>query len=188
MTKLIKGISPNFTVIEKDETLKTGLEEILADQKATLVIDDVLNIDLQSLLTPSLIVGNLPYYITSPILRKFFSHEHPNILGGLFMIQMEVGEKIKRDAGKKSYLYRLLNYAYRVDYLKTIPAKAFSPAPKVKSCLVSLVKKSELPQLSFERLVEFLDFFSPYSRKTLGKIAKMVEKKEKHFSIPEVLQ
>jgi 16S rRNA (adenine1518-N6/adenine1519-N6)-dimethyltransferase len=104
------------------------------------------------------------------------------------MIQAEVGEKIKRDAGKKSYLYRLLNYAYHVEYLKTVPAKAFNPAPKVKSCLVSLAKKSVLPQLSFERLVEFLDLFSPYSRKTLGKIAKMIEKKEKYFPIPEHLQ
>jgi hypothetical protein len=42
--------------------------------------------------------------------------------------------------------------------------------------MIGLVKKSELPQLSFERLVEFLDAFSPYSRKTLGKIAKMREK------------
>jgi 16S rRNA A1518/A1519 N6-dimethyltransferase RsmA/KsgA/DIM1 with predicted DNA glycosylase/AP lyase activity len=37
-----------------------------------------------------LIVGNLPYYITSPILRKFFADEKNNCAGGIFMIQKEV--------------------------------------------------------------------------------------------------
>jgi 16S rRNA A1518/A1519 N6-dimethyltransferase RsmA/KsgA/DIM1 with predicted DNA glycosylase/AP lyase activity len=148
------------------------------------------------------IVGNLPYYITSPILRKFFTSPAPSqpqhtetkqrtspylIEGGLFMVQAEVGEKIKRDADKKSYLYRLLNFAYHVEYLKTVPAKAFNPPPKVKSCLISLVKKSELPNISFEKLVSFLDTFCPYSRKTLGKIAKMTQKHctSSAFIIPE---
>ncbi|MDR3169663.1 MAG: hypothetical protein LBU27_08220 [Candidatus Peribacteria bacterium] len=177
MTKLIKDISPNFTVIEKDATMKPGLEEIV-QEKGEIIIDDVLKIDVDTELSVSktLVVGNLPYYITSPILRKFFGNEHPNILGGLFMIQAEVGEKITVDAQKKSYLYRLLNYAYHVQYLKTVPAKAFNPPPKVKSCLVSLVKKAEVPQLSFEALVSFLDAFAPYSRKTLGKIGKMLGK------------
>jgi 16S rRNA (adenine1518-N6/adenine1519-N6)-dimethyltransferase len=136
----------------------------------------------------TLIVGNLPYYITSPILRKFFegnSQLEHQIIGGLFMVQEEVGEKIRYDAKKKSYLYWLLNYAYQVEYLKSIPAKAFSPAPKVKSCIISLVKKPILPQLSFEQLQAFLDAFSPYSRKTLGKIAKMLKKKGITYNLPE---
>jgi 16S rRNA A1518/A1519 N6-dimethyltransferase RsmA/KsgA/DIM1 with predicted DNA glycosylase/AP lyase activity len=52
------------------------------------------------------------------------------------MVQDEVLQKLRSDAGKKSYLYWILNYAYEVQYLKTVPAKAFSPAPKVKSCLI----------------------------------------------------
>jgi 16S rRNA (adenine1518-N6/adenine1519-N6)-dimethyltransferase len=141
-----------------------------------------------SLPEKTLIVGNLPYYITSPILRKFFEGKcqlNAQVVGGIFMVQEEVGEKIRYDAKKKSYLYWLLNYAYQVEYIKSVPAKAFSPAPKVKSCIISLVKKAELPQLSFEKLQAFLDAFSPYSRKTLGKIAKMLQKKGTSFSIPE---
>ncbi|MDR0606929.1 MAG: hypothetical protein LBG52_00930, partial [Candidatus Peribacteria bacterium] len=195
MTRLIKDISPNFTVIEKDETMKTGLEEMLQGN-GKIIMDDVLRASIGSAffedgkgLQRLFIVGNLPYYITSPILRKFFCTEYPDILGGLFMIQAEVGEKIARDAKKKSYLYRLLNYAYHVKYLKTVSAKAFAPPPKVKSCLVSLVKKAELPQISFERLLRFLEVFAPYSRKTLGKIAKMQEKREgkNTFFIPKHL-
>ena len=104
------------------------------------------------------------------------------------MVQDEVWEKLRSDAGKKSYLYRILNYAYEVQYLKTVPAKAFSPAPKVKSCLIWLIKKDNIPNISFNKLIEFLDLFSPYSRKTLWKISKMIAKKWGSFVIPEHLE
>jgi 16S rRNA A1518/A1519 N6-dimethyltransferase RsmA/KsgA/DIM1 with predicted DNA glycosylase/AP lyase activity len=64
-----------------------------------------------------------------------------------------------------------------VDYLKTVPAKSFNPPPKVKSCMIGLTKKSQFPSISFKQLLLFLDAFSPYSRKTLGKISKLLEKK-----------
>jgi 16S rRNA A1518/A1519 N6-dimethyltransferase RsmA/KsgA/DIM1 with predicted DNA glycosylase/AP lyase activity len=51
-----------------------------------------------------LIVGNLPYYITSPIFRVFFGYGKPHFAGGVFMIQKEVADKIIEDAHKKSYL------------------------------------------------------------------------------------
>lgn len=104
------------------------------------------------------------------------------------MIQHEVWEKIAFDAEKKSYLYRLLNYRYQVQYLKLVPAKAFNPAPKVKSCMISLLKREKKPEFSFEKLVQFLDAFSPYSRKTLWKISKMLEKKDVFYQIPPEFQ
>jgi 16S rRNA A1518/A1519 N6-dimethyltransferase RsmA/KsgA/DIM1 with predicted DNA glycosylase/AP lyase activity len=64
-------------------------------------------------------------------------------------------------------LWWLLNRAYTVEYVKTVPAKCFSPAPKVKSCLVRLTKKKNVERVDFESLLEFLNLFSPYSRKTL---------------------
>ena len=81
----------------------------------------------------------------------------------------------------------LTNYENRYEYLKTVPAKAFSPVPKVKSCLIWLIKKDKLPNIEFDELIRFLDLFSPYSRKTLGKISKMISKKWGSFVIPENL-
>ena len=88
-----------------------------------------------------MIVGNLPYYITSPIFRVFFGYGEQHFAGGVFMIQKEVADKISEDAGKKSFLRWLLNYAHKVSYLKTVPAKAFKPAPKVTSAIVGLAGK-----------------------------------------------
>ncbi len=176
ITKLIKDISPDFLVIEKDEKMLTGLEEILW-WKAQIIMNDVLHTDIVSEKTHLFIVGNLPYYITSPILRKFFAPES-HVLWGLFMIQAEVGEKITFEAKKKSYLYRLLNYGYKVEYLKTVAPKSFTPPPKVYSCLISLKKKekTEIPQISFTILKDFLDLIAVYPRKTLGAITKLLEK------------
>ena len=65
-----------------------------------------------------------------------------------------------------------------------VPAKAFSPVPKVKSCLVKLkIKKpvvsyevSEKPKIEWNKLIDFLDLYSGFSRKTLGAIEKILVK------------
>ncbi len=193
ITKLILNISPNFFLFEKDETLKKILEDVVAKKEswtAKIIRWDVLEWDLDQFewkKNQTFVVWNLPYYITSPILRMFFWDRKGEFAGWLFMVQDEVWQKLRFDAGKKSYLYWILNYAYEVQYLKTVPAKAFSPAPKVKSCLIWLVKKNNVPNIKFDELIKFLDLFSPYSRKTLWKISKMISKKWGSFVIPENL-
>ena len=105
------------------------------------------------------------------------------------MLQDEVGQKLRSDAKKKSYLRWLINYAYQVDYLKWVPAKCFNPAPKVKSCLVELKIKNWELKIERERLIQFLEMFAPFSRKTLGAIRTMVNKKLGcMFVIPEGLK
>ncbi len=68
----------------------------------------------------TIVVGNLPYYITSPIFRTCF--EENSFLGGVFLIQKEVATKIMTNASKKSYLRWLLNNHYTIDYCFTVPA------------------------------------------------------------------
>jgi len=75
-------------------------------------------------------------------LRKFFGEGQQDYIGGVFMVQKEVADKLCTDAQKKSYLWWIINFAYDVIYLKTVPAKAFSPAPKVTSALIELRRKT----------------------------------------------
>lgn len=194
ITKLIEHISKNFFVIEKDLTLVEGWK--LKVEGWTIIQGDVLEVDVDKLLhdkkldtKKTLVVWNLPYYITSPILRKFFWNWFQNYAGGIFMLQDEVGQKLRSDAKKKSYLWRLINYAYQIEYLKWVPAKCFNPAPKVKSCLVKLKIKNWELKIERERLIQFLAMFAPFSRKTLGAIRTMVNKKSGCvFVIPESLK
>lgn len=180
ITKKIKDISNNFFVVEKDETMKKYLSEILDEKQ--IIFADVLQTEISKFLPISpekiLVVWNLPYYITSPIFRKFFWDWKCEFAGWFFMIQDEVWRKIKTIAEKKSYLWWILNYWYDVIYHKTVWAKSFNPPPKVKSCLVELKKKKK-EDIKFTKLVNFLDLYSPFSRKTLWAINKILEKQWK---------
>lgn len=198
ITKLIQSISDHFFVVDMDPTFYDNGQLVIDNWE--FILSDILELDVETMLKEknlpkgqaslspkkTLVVGNLPYYITSPILRKFFSAQ--TFAWWLFMVQDEVGQKIKSDAKKKSYLRWLLNYSCEVTYLKWVPAKCFKPAPKVKSCLIQLTIKDKQPTISFEKVVEFLELFAPFSRKTLGAIQKMIKKKsEKIFEIPTSL-
>lgn len=193
ITRKIKDISSHFFVVEKDLTMKSHLLAIgLLNEQ--IVFWDVLETDISSLLvklwtdpSTSLAVGNLPYYITSPIFRKLFTDKNQNFLWGIFMIQDEVWQKIISSAQKKSYLWWLVNWAYEVTYLKMVPPKCFSPAPKVKSCLVMFKRKEKTESVHFQTLESFLNLFAPYSRKTLWRIAKLIDKhgRESQFHLSE---
>lgn len=189
ITKLIHTISDHFFVVDKDPTFYDNWQLTIENWK--FILGDVLEVDVKEMLneknlpagrqglhpSQTLVVGNLPYYITSPILRKFFGYGQQEFAGGIFMVQEEVGQRLKSDAKKKSYLRRLLNYAYEVKYLKWVPAKCFKPVPKVKSCLIELKIKNWELKIERDRLIEFLELFAPFSRKTLGAISKMLDKR-----------
>ncbi len=183
ITKKIKDISDNFFVVEKDLEMGKYLKEILLDEQIKFV--DVLEVNIQDFLdidfSKILIVWNLPYYITSPIFRKFFWDWKCDFAGWFFMIQDEVGQKIQTIAEKKSYLWWLVNYWYDVIYHKTVWAKSFNPPPKVKSCLVEFKKKEMPVDIDFGKLVEFLDLYTPFSRKTLWAINKILAKQGKKY-------
>lgn len=197
LTKLIHQISPDFFVIEKDNNLiADGKLKVEWLENVRVVHSDVLDVDVDAELqkrwqeaNKTLVVGNLPYYITSPILRKFFGEGQQDYVGGVFMVQKEVADKLCTDAAKKSYLWRIINFAYNVIYLKTVPAKAFSPAPKVTSALIEFRRKEVPLSIDFVKFLSFLDDFAPYSRKTLRSIATMLKKKKgKERIIPEILE
>ena len=117
----------------------------------------------------TLVVGNLPYYITSPILRKFFETQTPTRAGGVFLIQKEAADKIIYDAPKKSFLRWLINYAYTVEHCFDVANTAFTPPPKVTSTVICVSPKplDTIPTLDYQKLLQFLDLYSPYKRKTL---------------------
>jgi len=82
------------------------------------------------------VVGNIPYYITGALLKKFLSTEvQPSLL--VFLIQKEVAERIARS--KKESILSLAIKAYGIPrYIKTVPAGAFSPPPKVDSAILAV--------------------------------------------------
>jgi len=93
---------------------------------------------------PYHIVANLPYEVTSDILRKFLPDENgPETM--TVMVQKEVGERIVAKNGKMSRLSLFCGYYSRTKLLFTVPRGAFLPPPKVDSCIMRFELKKERP-------------------------------------------
>lgn len=181
ITKLIQPIfAENFRAIEKDETFQDILEELVNPEH--IIRSDVLLLEKETLpaiaLDKTLLYGSLPYYITSPIISKFLLNPSFWIPVGIFIVQKEFAQKVATEAKKKSYLRWLLNYSHTVQYNKTISAKGFSPAPKVDSAIISIIKGAT-QNINYEHMLVVLDLISGFKRKTLGKIIKMLEDNKK---------
>lgn len=96
------------------------------------------------------LVANIPYYLTGQIIRQFLTTTNPPSLMVL-MLQKEVAERIARD--KKESLLSLSVKAYgQPHYIKTVPAGAFRPIPKVDSAilLIDQISRQHFPDAKSE--------------------------------------
>ncbi len=132
-----------LTVIELDTDLIEPLRRRAHGHGLLKIIHgDVLQTDLGKLAAgrPLRIVGNLPYYISSPIL--FHSLRYTACIQDMhFMLQREVVERMAASPGGKEYgrLSVMLQLVCRVEPLFQVPANAFRPPPKVESAMVRLI-------------------------------------------------
>jgi 16S rRNA (adenine1518-N6/adenine1519-N6)-dimethyltransferase len=125
------------------------------------------------------VVGNLPYYIASPILFRLIElhQQHGFFADAVVMLQKEVADRLLARPGTKEYgvLTILLARHAQVTRLLDLPPGAFSPPPKVRSTVVRLVFGASpvkvADEAGFERLVKML--FSQ-RRKTLSNAIKSV--------------
>jgi 16S rRNA (adenine1518-N6/adenine1519-N6)-dimethyltransferase len=130
--------------VEVDPALADSLaEKHAADANVSVVEGDVLKISVEDILNrgggglPYVVVGNLPYFIGSPIVRKFLQAPiKPERL--IVMLQSEVAERIAAVPGKMSYLSVEMQVMAETKLLFRIPARAFRPPPKVRSAVVRL--------------------------------------------------
>ena len=110
-------------------------------------------------ITQGFVFGNLPYYITSPILHHLFAHREC-IRGMGLLMQREVAERLTAAPGSRDYGY--LTVATQIysqpQIALAVPPGAFSPAPKVQSALVTFRMKSKFDRWQQARCDEFLKF------------------------------
>lgn len=146
LTLPLLAAAGRLTAIELDTDLIPALQARASDVGALEIIHaDVLKVDFtalaQRLGVPRVrLAGNLPYYISSPIL--FHCVDHAAAIQDMhFMLQKEVVERMAAEPGSKVYgrLSVMLQLACRVEPLFTVPPGAFRPPPKVDSAVVRLV-------------------------------------------------
>jgi 16S rRNA (adenine1518-N6/adenine1519-N6)-dimethyltransferase len=153
---------PNLTVISRD-VLKTDIAKLAAGRRAY-------------------VYGNLPYYITSPILQHIFAVS--DVIDEMHMvIQTEVAERLTAEPDSKDYGYLtvLTRIHSRPEFVFRIPRGAFLPPPDVSSALVTLRFPAEPIGMQSEEQDEFLEFVKAcfsQKRKTLVNSLKSVLPRE----------
>jgi 16S rRNA (adenine1518-N6/adenine1519-N6)-dimethyltransferase len=138
LTRALAERARRVVAVEIDRGMVTALGELLADcPNVEIVEGDALRLDPASLIgaDPYKVIANLPYYITSPLLRHFFEAAVPPTKL-VVMVQREVAERIVADPGELSLLAVSVQYYGRPSVVGRIPASAFFPAPKVDSAIL----------------------------------------------------
>jgi 16S rRNA (adenine1518-N6/adenine1519-N6)-dimethyltransferase len=179
MTTLLAHHAKQVIAIELDPPLAQRLTESTAPLGNVRVISgDVLELDLAALISPSLspderisVYGNLPYYITSPILHRLFEIAE-RIASINIVVQLEVAERIASPPGHREYGYLsvLAQFHSRPEIRMTIPPEAFSPPPRVDSALVSMELPAVPNTLGIADTAAFFEFVKlcfAQKRKTL---------------------
>ncbi len=157
---------------ETDPTLARALRWLFADVPAVEIREeDFLQTDEQMGGERAVAVGNLPYYITSPILGKLLQ-SRPGFVALVVTVQYEVAQRLRAEPGTKQYGPLTLfcrYYAAQVSAICTLPPAAFWPQPEVKSMTLSLVARAEPPPQITEPVAFFAAVRGAFAhrRKTL---------------------
>jgi len=134
--------------VELDDTLAGILKQELSGcANVTIINQDILRLDPATLFAEPFsykVVANLPYYITSPVLRHFLeARVRPAVM--LVMVQKEVARAITAAPGKRSLLSISVQFYGRPRIVSTVPARAFYPAPEVDSAILRIDLFQERP-------------------------------------------
>ena len=170
LTESLLGRADRVVAIELDpvliQYLRQKFREALESGKLLLVEADILKIDLKSW-GAAAIAGNLPYYITSPILERIFA-AGASWKRAVILVQSEVADRIVAGPGSRDYGYLsvMVQAQARAERLFEVPRDAFRPPPKVDSAVVRLEPRA----LDIDDLHLFLKFAGNsfrFKRKTL---------------------
>ena len=159
LTDILVERSGRVIGVEIDRALAERLGKKYAERSNVQIVQgDVLETDLHALAGADfLLIGNVPYYITTPIVFKAL--EPPIPRRSVFLVQREVAERMAAKADTEAYGALSVNVAAvaNVDHVMNVPAGAFQPPPKVESAVVRLTPRAT-PIVPGESLAAFRVF------------------------------
>lgn len=152
LTENLARASKKVVAYEIDQRLFPILDDTLAPYDNVKIIhNDVLKADVGQMIEEEfagvsdiMVVANLPYYVTTPIIMKLLEEQLP-IRGLVVMLQKEVAERISAKPGTKEYgsLSIAIQYFTRAEVVMIVPKTVFMPQPNVDSAVIRLLKRDE---------------------------------------------
>ena len=190
MTSLLARHAGRVLAIELDDKLLSRLRHETAGlPNVTVIAGDILALDLAALTEtePFRVYGNLPYYITSPIVHRLLENAD-RLLAAFLVVQLEVAARMTARPGRRDYGYfsAFTQFYARPEILLRIPPGAFQPPPKVSSALVALRLPGERARLGIREEARFVDFLKigfAQKRKTLRNNLRSVIAEERATAV-----
>jgi 16S rRNA (adenine1518-N6/adenine1519-N6)-dimethyltransferase len=178
LTEQLARRAKKVVAFEIDQRLLPILAETLSPYPNVRIIhQDVLKADVRKVIDEEfagikdiMVVANLPYYVTTPIIMKLLTDNLP-LRGIVVMLQKEVAERIAATPGTKDYgsLSIAVQYYTKAETVMTVPRTVFVPQPNVDSAVIRLTK---LPQPAV--FVENEAFFFEVVRASFGQRRKTI--------------
>lgn len=145
LTDLLAARAERLVCVEVDAMLIPHLRQRYADRPhVTIVEGDVLEVSLPSMIDgPWALVGNVPYYITTPIIFQALRSPRPSRM--VFLVQREVAERVAAPPGDDAYGALSVNVQAlaHAEVVAKVPAGAFHPRPKVDSAILRLTPRAD---------------------------------------------
>jgi 16S rRNA (adenine1518-N6/adenine1519-N6)-dimethyltransferase len=154
LTSAILPHVKHVITVETDRVLAENIRKGFSGENVTVHHDDFLKFDFSCLPGPVKIIGNIPYYISSPIINRVLE-EKSRITAFFMTAQLEFGQRMVAKPGSKDYssLTCFVNYFTEPRLLFKISPGAFRPAPKVWSCFMRLdIRREPAVQVQDEHL------------------------------------
>lgn len=167
LTRHLLARTRELHAIELDDSLASYLDiEFRDNARFHLHRGDVLQTDLAQW-GPAIIVGNLPYYITSPIIERFLALDE-RFPRAVFLVQKEVADRLRASPGSRDYGFLSVRtqLVCEVELILKAPPSAFAPPPQVDSALVRLTRRANVPE-NVQSIVQFASHCFAQKRKTL---------------------
>ena len=142
LTKHLARMAKKVIAIEFDDQLAKNLSKQFADTNVQVINQDILTFDFSSLPATYKVVANIPYYLTSNLLRLLC--ELPNAPTDMaLLVQKEVAERVAAGPGQASLLSNSVQLYYEPAVGLMVPAHLFTPPPKVDSQVIILHKRQQ---------------------------------------------
>jgi 16S rRNA (adenine1518-N6/adenine1519-N6)-dimethyltransferase len=141
MTTVLAERAGQVVAVETDPNL-VGLLHRNAPDNLTIHLADILKFDLSSLPVGYKVVANLPYYLTSKIIRLLLESSNPPQVISV-LVQKEVAERIVARPGKLSILALSVQYYAEAEIVGIVERHKFWPAPDVDSAVLKITRRSK---------------------------------------------
>jgi 16S rRNA (adenine1518-N6/adenine1519-N6)-dimethyltransferase len=143
LTEELVHSAKQVIAVEFDEDLARDLPKRVKADNLTVIQHDILTFDLTQLPPNYKVVANIPYYLTSKLLRNLC--ESPNHFDkAAILIQKEVAQRVAAKPGDMSLLSVSVQFYCQASVGRIVPARLFTPAPKVDSQILKLAYRQEL--------------------------------------------